>query len=246
MVQISPAMKPVAARWITASEATVIGSEHGRPTPNSRVSGPRSPRRSARDRNLGRTIGAGGGEGPRIGHHRAVADRSTEPTERAEPSPYLRPALLALAIPAVLFALDPWRRSTEIPSIAVGTVLVLSGLAMIDRAIRDRLAMIDRAVRDRRSTGPGGELSTGGLYAHSRNPEDLGVLAVLSGLSMASRSPVLGVYLLGTALALHLWIVSRDEPRLAATVPERWSNYREVVPRWLPRPRRPGRVGQIG
>jgi protein-S-isoprenylcysteine O-methyltransferase Ste14 len=154
------------------------------------------------------------------------------PTQPAEPSPFLRPALLALAIPAVLFAVDPWRRSTEAPSVVVGTILVLSGLAMIDRAIRDR-----------RPAEEAGDLATGGLYAHSRNPEDLGILAVLSGLAMASRSPAIGVYLIATAIALHLRIVTRREPRLAADVPDRWVPYRDTVPRWFPRPTRPGRAG---
>jgi len=151
-------------------------------------------------------------------HHRPVPETRPRIT-----TVLARPIALGLVIPVVLVLIDPWRRQTEAPSLIIGTIVTVSGLAMLVRAGRDL------------ATSSPDRLVTSGLFAHSRNPMHLGVLAMLAGLSMASRSPILGLYLIGAAVGLHLWVIGREEPGSAAHFGERWQHYRAAVPRWLPR-----------
>ncbi len=132
--------------------------------------------------------------------------------------------MLGLVLPIILVVIDPWRRQSETPSLVIGTIVTVSGLTMLVQAGRDLAA-----------AGAADRLVTTGLFAHSRNPMHLGVLAMLAGLSMASRSPILGVYLLGAAAGLHLWVVRREEPSWADRFGQRWEQYQATVPRWLPR-----------
>lgn len=151
-------------------------------------------------------------------HHRTVPE-----TRPRIVTVLARPIALGLVIPVILLVIDPWRRQTEAPSLVIGTIVTVSGLAMLVRAGRDL------------ATSDPDRLVTSGLFAHSRNPMHLGVLAMLAGLSMASRSPILGLYLLGAAIGLHLWVIGREEPGSAKRFGERWQHYRTAVPRWLPR-----------
>ena len=170
-----------------------------------------------------------GGEPSAVGG--GSADRATAI------DPLLLPIVVGLVIPGLIILLDPWRRGLERPSVVIGVVLTVTGLAIVVRAAGDRRA------GERGSSAPSGParlLVTTGLFAHCRNPVDLGVLAMLAGLSMASRSPLLGLYLLTTAVVLHLHIVLRREPLAAASSPRTWTAYSREVPRWFPRIRPPG------
>ncbi len=157
-------------------------------------------------------------------HHRPVPE-----IRRPMATVLARPIVFGLVIPIVLLLIDPWRRRTETPSLIIGTIVTVSGLAMLVQAGRDLAA-----------SSPD-QLVTSGLFAHSRNPIHLGVLAMLAGLSMASRSPILGLYLLSAAIGLHLWVIGRAEPGSANHFGERWQQYQAAVPRWLPRLPAPGR-----
>lgn len=72
-----------------------------------------------------------------------------------------------------------------------------------------------------------------GPYALTRNPMYLGHLVFLSGLSLATRSPVAAA-----VLAVNLpWFdrhARRDEERLTALFGAAYTDYRDRVPRWLP------------
>ncbi len=136
----------------------------------------------------------------------------------------------AIAAPvAAMAGLDPLTGNDAVPN--VGLVVAVAGIGATYVA---QLGMgSDWRVGIDRTEVTG--LVTGGLFAHSRNPMYLAVLAILAGLAMASRSPILGVYLLGTAVAFHLRVVRHDEPRAEASLPDVWAGYRQRVPRWLPR-----------
>jgi protein-S-isoprenylcysteine O-methyltransferase Ste14 len=133
------------------------------------------------------------------------------------------PVLGGVVVPVLLVLVDPWRRATEWPSLIIGAVVGVAGVAMLLRAGRDLVA----AWPD--------QLPVTGLHANSRNPMPLAVLAILAGLSMASRSPILGVYLISAVVGLHLWVVRVAEPRAEQRFGERWHQYRQAVPRWFPR-----------
>lgn len=151
--------------------------------------------------------------------------------------PLLLPVVVGLVLPGLIILVDRWRRGLERPSVVIGAVLTLTGLAIVVRAAGDHRAAARAGSTSRGQARP---LVTTGLFAHCRNPVDLGVLAMLAGLSMASRSPLLGLYLLAAAVVLHLHIVLRREPLAAASFPETWPAYRRQAPRWFPRIRPPG------
>lgn len=101
-----------------------------------------------------------------------------------------------------------------------------------------------RLVGDRRVAEAGGprgmsqgfpeRLVTDGVYAHVRNPMYLGHLIYLSGLTLVTRSPVAGSYLLG-AIPWFNARAAADETRLRERFGAEYEAYRAAVPRWLPR-----------
>ena len=83
------------------------------------------------------------------------------------------------------------------------------------------------------SQGQPDRLVTSGPYAVTRNPMYLGHLVFLTGLTIATRSPV---SLAVTAGLVH-WFDERarsDHRRLVALFGEPYEEYAQRVPRWLP------------
>ena len=80
---------------------------------------------------------------------------------------------------------------------------------------------------------PPEELVVVGLYRISRNPMYIAVVLVLAGWAIAFHSRALGIYAVAVAVAFHLRVVLGEEPWLARTHGEKWSHYKQQVPRWL-------------
>ena len=83
------------------------------------------------------------------------------------------------------------------------------------------------------SQGRPERLVTTGIYAHTRNPMYMGHVIFLTGLTLATRSPL---SLAVTAGLLH-WFDERartDHRRLTAIFGEPYREYAARVPRWLP------------
>ncbi|MBW3619298.1 MAG: isoprenylcysteine carboxylmethyltransferase family protein [Actinobacteria bacterium] len=73
-----------------------------------------------------------------------------------------------------------------------------------------------------------------GPYAWTRNPMYLGHLVFLTGLTLTTRSPLAALALVGNIP----WFdrhARRDEERLTELFGQAYLDYREHVPRWLPR-----------
>ena len=80
---------------------------------------------------------------------------------------------------------------------------------------------------------PPRELVIVGLYRYSRNPMYLAVTLILLGWAAAFASLGLLLYALGVLVAFHLRIVLGEEPWLARTHGERWTQYASRVRRWF-------------
>lgn len=81
------------------------------------------------------------------------------------------------------------------------------------------------------------QLTTGGPYAHTRNPLYLGTLLVALGLAVAARNVWL-VALFGAVFALvYLPVIELEEQHLRGLFPE-YGAYADRVPLLLPRGRR--------
>lgn len=73
-----------------------------------------------------------------------------------------------------------------------------------------------------------------GPYGRVRNPFYLGVLLVVLGDAAVWRSAALGMYAVGLAIVMHLFVVGVEEPRLRRAFGDAYDLYRARVPRWLP------------
>lgn len=73
-----------------------------------------------------------------------------------------------------------------------------------------------------------------GLYRRVRNPMYLGVLLVVAGWAVVSRSGRVVGYGLGVAVVFHLVVVLMEEPLLRRRFGASYEAYCRAVNRWLP------------
>lgn len=117
--------------------------------------------------------------------------------------------------------------------------LRLPGLA----ALAFGLAMIGWAeatlLRTAGSTGgfgdPPATLVAQGPYRHVRNPIYIGAFALLLGLSLWRGSATLLATALAFLPAMHVFLVQVEEPATRRRLGAAYDDYRNRVPRWLPR-----------
>lgn len=81
---------------------------------------------------------------------------------------------------------------------------------------------------------PTESLVASGPYRFVRNPMYVAVVSLILGQGLLFGSPATLAYGLAAWLAMHLFVVFYEEPRLAADHPA-YAAYRAAVPRWLPR-----------
>jgi len=140
-------------------------------------------------------------------------------------------ALFVCAIPALLL----WSTASlavPTPSTAfwLGGGLAAGGLLLYVRAVWELVVMA------RTSASPLAAptlLRTDGLYAWSRNPLLLGVVAILVGQAVAFRSRALAVYAAAYWTWLQVFIVTREEPVLRERFGPAYADYCRRVPRWF-------------
>jgi len=140
----------------------------------------------------------------------------------------------AYALHGLAVGVSAWRRSVPLPprTAVVGTPLAAAGSGLV-------MAGMSRFV------GPGqvsstqvGELTTGGVYRLSRNPQYAGYVLALVGLGMARRSGGV-VALAAGAGAVFAWWVPVKERALRRTFGLPYEHYLAThTPRWLGRPQR--------
>ena len=149
----------------------------------------------------------------------------------------LRAAFAVLAMPGMVAGVIPWwiHRGTERWPLVIGdwsylgALLILPGLLIFGSTVRDFF------VRGRGTLAPWDPpraLVAEGLYRYCRNPMYVGVLLVIWGRRFWWRSgEVLGYgYLM--ALIFHLRVVWYEEPWLAETFGDQWTEYATGVRRW--------------
>jgi protein-S-isoprenylcysteine O-methyltransferase Ste14 len=73
-----------------------------------------------------------------------------------------------------------------------------------------------------------------GLYRYVRNPMYLGVILVILGWTCIFADGWLLVYALGVGIAVHLFVVGYEEPRLNNLFGEQYEAYRASTGRWVP------------
>lgn len=112
---------------------------------------------------------------------------------------------------------------------ALGWVSALGGLVLV---VRSGLLL---AGRGRPQRGPRPAFVIAGPYCKIRNPILLGILLVLAGFAVATAWRGLATGTVLVAIAMHVWLVRVEEPRLRARFGGAYDAYLASVPRWLPR-----------
>jgi protein-S-isoprenylcysteine O-methyltransferase Ste14 len=74
-----------------------------------------------------------------------------------------------------------------------------------------------------------------GLYRFVRNPMYCGVLLMVLGQAVLFESTATVVYALVAGLFFHAFVVLYEEPALRRKFGESYQQYRNSVPRWIPR-----------
>lgn len=77
-----------------------------------------------------------------------------------------------------------------------------------------------------------------GPYRHVRNPMITSVLTILAGEALLLGSRVIAAWFVTFAMINHLYFILLEEPGLARRFGASYEEYRQAVPRWLPRLRR--------
>ncbi len=82
-----------------------------------------------------------------------------------------------------------------------------------------------------------------GPYRHTRNPDYIGQTLMYGGIALVANSWWPLFLLPPTLLLIHYGVIRREERYLEAKFGQEYRDYRARVPRWLPRPKRPGAGG---
>ena len=142
----------------------------------------------------------------------------------------LQPGLVAVVIP--YYILDgetnlerPWQLHTYLGIIvfALGLIVMLRCILQFALEGKGTLSPIDPTKR----------LVVRGLYRYSRNPMYVGVMMILIGEAIITKSATLWIYLSIIFLAFNLFIMLREEPRLRKVFGEEYLLYCQKTRRWI-------------
>lgn len=134
--------------------------------------------------------------------------------------------MVAIVVPLFLMRPRGAPASFSLP----GGVVLAAGSVLLLWCVRDFL------VRGRGTLAPWDppiNLVRQGPYRFSRNPMYVAVLTMIAGWATGFRSSGLAIYGVVLAVAFHLRVIWGEEPFLADTHGEAWTQYRSRVPRWL-------------
>jgi len=138
------------------------------------------------------------------------------------------PGVFGFAVPAWLASIDSRRGDGSEP----GWAVVVIGAVILFWCVRDFYVAGKGTLAP---WDPPRRLVVVGLYRFLRNPMYVGVLTLVLGWALVLGSPLVLLYVLCLAIAVHLRTVLAEEPYLAAHFGEDWTRYRAAVRRWWPR-----------
>lgn len=143
----------------------------------------------------------------------------------------------SLILPVIVLVIIPWIIEPDFTFrsgwwLTGGLLFIISGLIIIALTIRMfiRIGKGTLAPWD-----PTKKLVTQSLYAHVRSPMILGVLTVLIGEAILFKSAAITYWALLFFLINHIYFIISEEPGLENRFGEEYAEYKENVPRWIPR-----------
>lgn len=146
-----------------------------------------------------------------------------------------------LVAPGVVAGMIPWwitRWQFEAPFLGtvgsrmLGAIFIAAGTpALLDSFGRFAL----QGVGTPSPIAPTRDLVVTGLYQYVRNPMYVGVAAVIFGQALLFGSITLLEYGVVITVAFHAFVILYEEPKLTRTFGDEYREFREHVPRWIPR-----------
>jgi protein-S-isoprenylcysteine O-methyltransferase Ste14 len=152
--------------------------------------------------------------------------------------PLLKTFLFTVVVPGTVIGYIPYQLTGRFHGPANGALAWLGGtIILLGTAIYFRCAW-EFAVRGLGTPAPIAPtkyLVTTALHRYVRNPMYIGVLLVLLGEAILFRSPHLLEYMAFFSVVVQLFVVFYEEPTLQRQFGESYKEYRQSVPRWIPR-----------
>ncbi len=147
--------------------------------------------------------------------------------------------LVSFVLPVTALILVPLAIENDfaprgIVALLEGGFLMLTGLCAMVLTIR-MFILIGRGTLAPWS--PTQKLVVRSLYAHVRNPMILGVLTVLVGESILFSSWAIGIWAVCFFLINTIYFILSEEPGLEKRFGAEYREYKQNVPRWIPRAR---------
>src|SRR6201987_369969 len=151
----------------------------------------------------------------------------------------LNTLLFTILVPATVAGWIPHPLRGTATAASSKTVRTLSFvLIVLGVAIYLHTAFWGFALRGRGTPAPIAptqKLVVEGLHRYVRNPMYLGVLLIVIGQAVLFHSRTLLCYAAFFWLATHFFVLYYEEPTLEQTFGEEYRNYKQRVPRWIPR-----------
>ncbi|MCJ7545398.1 MAG: isoprenylcysteine carboxylmethyltransferase family protein [Deltaproteobacteria bacterium] len=138
------------------------------------------------------------------------------------------PGIFGILMPVALGIADPWRSTGYF----AGAVVIALGVIVLIWCVRDFYISGKGTLAP---WAPPRKLVIIGLYKYTRNPMYIGVLLIVSGITLFAGSPIVLGYFVLLALGFHLRVIWHEEMWLATHFGVEWIKYKESVSRWLPR-----------
>jgi protein-S-isoprenylcysteine O-methyltransferase Ste14 len=151
----------------------------------------------------------------------------------------LNTLLFTILVPATVAGWIPWAlRANAAATPQIALRLFSFALIVLGIAIYLHTAFWGFALRGHGTPAPIAPTTTlvvEGLHRHVRNPMYLGVLLIVIGQAVLFHSRTLACYAAFFWLAAHFFVLFYEEPTLERTFGEKYRNYKQRVPRWIPR-----------
>lgn len=161
-------------------------------------------------------------------------------------SSFIAPVVVCLVLPYVILRGEqarPWpHASGSVPLVVAGGLVCAGGLALFIACVR----MFSRIGRGTiMPWDPTRKLITGSLYGYVRNPMILSVCLIVAGEALLFGSWWLAALTAFFFVMNTVYFIFSEEPGLEKRFGAEYVEYKQNVPRWLPRqhPWRPGEKG---
>ena len=142
-------------------------------------------------------------------------------------------SVVLVFIPEQILAATGITRPEEIGALeSVGLMLVVLGGAVAIWCILT-FAVVGKGTPA--PFDPPRKLVAAGPYRVIRNPMYVGAGTALAGAALFYQSAALVAFAAGFLVATHLFVVFYEEPTLERTFGARYADYRNAVPRWVPK-----------